>query len=235
MAASRGSCTNSLRRLSSTGLLRRQSRSWHQRSHRREEVRSNTQHSQLITTDDCTIVYHWATVTAGRYGRSCGWFAGWWNCLAWLFGLASTAQIVAAQAVSMYAVQHPDFVTQRWHVFITYLFVVWITGLIVLYLNRALPKIETLGGFTVVSGVLISIIVCAVMPKSNGAPYASTYSIWSDWQNQTGYTSNGFVFMLGMLNGAFSVGTPDVVTHLAEEVPQYVLPGSQPLNRANWP
>ena len=84
-------------------------------------------------------------------------------------------------------------------------------------------KSKTLGGFTVVSGVLISIIVCAVMPKSNGAPYASTYSIWSDWQNQTGYTSNGFVFMLGMLNGAFSVGTPDVVTHLAEEVPQYVL------------
>ena len=122
----------------------------------------------------------------------------------------------------MYAVQHPDFVTQKWHVFVSYLLVTWITGLIVLYLNRALPKIETIGGFTVVSGVFISIIVCAVMPKSNGAAYASTYSVWSDWQNTTGYTNSGFVFLLGMLNGAFSVGTPDIVTHLAEEVPQYV-------------
>lgn len=123
----------------------------------------------------------------------------------------------------MYAIQHPTFVTERWHVFITYLLIVWLTGCIVLYMNRALPKIEILGGFTVVAGVFISIIVCAVMPKSNGVPYASTYSMWSDWQNSTGYSSNGFVFMLGMLNGAYSVGTPDVVTHLAEEVPQYDL------------
>ena len=122
----------------------------------------------------------------------------------------------------MYAVQHPIFVTQRWHVFITYLLITWITGLIVLYMNRALPKIEVISGFTVVAGVFISIIVCAVMPKANGTPYASTYSVWEDWQNSTGYTSSGFVFLLGMLNGAFSVGTPDLVTHLAEEVPQFV-------------
>ena len=168
------------------------------------------------------VVYHWATITAGRYGRSCGWFAGWWNCLAWLFGLASTAQIIAAQTVSMYAVRNPGFVTQRWHVFVSYLLVTWITGFVVLYLNRALPKLETMGGFTIVSGVLITIIVCAVMPKSNGTPYATAYSVWADWENTTGYSSSGFVFLLGMLNGSFSVGTPDIVTHLAEEVPQYV-------------
>jgi len=25
---------------------------------------------------DVEIVYHWASVTAGRHGRICGWFAG---------------------------------------------------------------------------------------------------------------------------------------------------------------
>ena len=169
--------------------------------------------------DTFAIVYHWATITAGKYGRPCGWFAGWWNCFAWLFGLASTAQIVAAQTVSMYALQHPAFTTQKWHVFVSYLIVVFITCLIVLNLNRALPTIETIAGFTVVAGVTITIIVCAVMPEANGAPYASTYSVWSDWENSTGYASDGFVFLLGMLNGAFSVGTPDIITHLAEEVP----------------
>jgi len=34
-------------------------------------------------------VYHWASITAGRYGRFCGWFAGYWNFFAWIFGLAS--------------------------------------------------------------------------------------------------------------------------------------------------
>lgn len=32
-------------------------------------------------------VYHWASITAGpKYGRVCGFFAGWWNFFAWNFG-----------------------------------------------------------------------------------------------------------------------------------------------------
>ena len=120
----------------------------------------------------------------------------------------------------MYAIMHDGFVTQQWHVFVTYIIATWIFVLIVLYLNRALPSIEMIGGFTVVAGVLVTILVCAIMPHVNNQPYASNYSVWGAWQNQTGYTSNGFVFLLGMLNGAYSVGTPDLVTHLAEEVPQ---------------
>ncbi|CAO1598950.1 hypothetical protein XANCAGTX0491_002698 [Xanthoria calcicola] len=164
-------------------------------------------------------VYHWATVTGGPYGRTCGWFAGWWNALAWLFGYASVVQIVSAQAVSMYAVMHDGFVTQQWHVFVTYIIVTWISVSIVLYLNRALPPIEIVAGFFVVAGVFISILVCAIMPHVNQRPYATNFSVWGDWQNQTGYSSSGFAFLAGMLNGAYAVGTPDLVTHLAEEVP----------------
>jgi choline transport protein len=30
-------------------------------------------------------VYHWASITPGpKYGRICGWFAGWWNTFAWI-------------------------------------------------------------------------------------------------------------------------------------------------------
>lgn len=77
-----------------------------------------------------------------------------------------------------------------------------------------------MGGFTVVAGVLITIIVCAVMPYVNSQPYASSSTIWSSWDNETGYSSDGLVFLLGMLNGAYAIGAPDVVTHLAEEVPK---------------
>ncbi|CAG9951314.1 unnamed protein product [Clonostachys rosea f. rosea IK726] len=30
---------------------------------------------------------------------------------------------------------------------------------------------------------------------------------------------DGFVFVAGMLNGAFAMGTPDATVHLAEEIP----------------
>lgn len=40
-------------------------------------------------------VYHWASVTPGpRFGRVVGFFAGWWNYLAWSMGAASMAAIL---------------------------------------------------------------------------------------------------------------------------------------------
>ena len=39
-------------------------------------------------------VYHWATITAGpRWGRICGFFAGWWNYFAWIFGTSALVRL----------------------------------------------------------------------------------------------------------------------------------------------
>ena len=161
-------------------------------------------------------VYHWASITAGKYGRVCGWFAGWWNFFAWIFAYAATTQITAAQVVSMYAVSHPAFVMQRWHVFLAYLIINWMACFCMLYANKILPVLGKGGAFFIIAGVLITIIVCAAMPPV----HATNAFVWREWTNSTGYSSNGFVFLLGMLNGAFGVGTPDIVTHLAEEIPK---------------
>ena len=125
-------------------------------------------------------------------------------------------QIAAAQAVSMYALFHPSFTPQRWHVFVAYLISTWMCAFPVLFANKILPMVNSLAGVLTVTGVLITIIICAIMPHQ----HATNSFIWRDWQNTTGYESNGFVFLLGMLNGAFSIGTPDVCSHLAEEVPK---------------
>lgn len=139
----------------------------------------------------------------------------------------------------MYAVFHPDFVAQQWHVFVSFLVVTWLSFAIVLLANRILPVFESLGGFFTITGVIITIVVCAAMPIVKGVGHASNDFVWRDWVNSTGYSSNGFVFLLGMLNGAYAVGTPDITTHLAEEIPRYVytevrrlLPSSRiPLSR----
>lgn len=60
------------------------------------------------------------------------------------------------------------------------------------------------------------------MPHVNNQPYASNSFVWKDWQNDTGWSSNGFVFCLGMLNAAFAVCAPDIPSHLAEEIPKFV-------------
>ncbi|KAI4286704.1 MAG: hypothetical protein L6R35_004043 [Caloplaca aegaea] len=128
--------------------------------------------------------------------------------------------IVGAQTVSMYAAFHPEFVALQWHVFVSFLVITWLSCAIALFANRLLPLFESLGGFFTIAGVFITIVVCAAMPTVKGTGHASNNFVWSDWVNTTGYSSDGFVFLLGMLNGAFAVGTPDITTHLAEEIPK---------------
>ena len=165
-------------------------------------------------------VYHWASITAGRYGRSCGFFAGWWNFFAWILGGASIAAIIGNLTVQMYATYHPDFVAQRWHVFVAYLIITWSCCCLVLFANSALPAVNNVGLFLILGGVFITIIVCAVMPSmSAGSGHASTAFVWSDWTADLGYP-NGFVFLVGMLNGAYAVGVPDCVSHISEEIPR---------------
>ena len=122
-----------------------------------------------------------------------------------------------------YKLYHPGFAVQQWHVFVSYLAVSWTCCLTVMFAQCALPWISRLGSFFIITGFFISIIVCAVMPSQTGAGYASHSFVWADWSNETGYSSDGFVFLAGMLNGAFAIGAIDCVTHIAEEIPQYAL------------
>lgn len=63
--------------------------------------------------------------------------------------------------------------------------------------------IEKMSIVIVVGGVFVTIMVCALMPSVKGKPYASNEFVWRKWQNETGWTSNGFVFIAGCLNGAY--------------------------------
>lgn len=161
-------------------------------------------------------------MTAGaRYGRICGWFAGWINGLAWTFAVAGNCLMTSSMIVYSYALYHPGFEPQRWHVFISYLIMSWLCCSIVMFAQRILPYISRLGSFFIVTDLIIVILVCAIMPSKNGAGYASNAFVWAEWKNMTGYSSDGFTFLAGMLNGAFAIGAIDCVTHIAEEIPQY--------------
>merc|ERR1711939_753669 len=70
------------------------------------------------------------------------------------------------------------------------------------------------------AGLLLADYGATVMPSVTGNGYATSASVWKEWVNSTGYTSDGFVFLAGMLNGAFAVGTPDITSHMAEEIPR---------------
>ncbi|KAF2235931.1 putative choline transport protein [Viridothelium virens] len=160
-------------------------------------------------------VYHWASITPGpRAGRIIGFFTGALNFFGWIFDLASITYIVAELVVQMYVVYHPDLMIQAWHLYIAYVLIIWLAVVATVFANRFLPYLQHFGLFMVIVGGMITIIVVAAMPKQ----HASHSFVWTDWTNVTGWGS-GVAFLTGVLNGAFTIGTPDSVTHIAEELP----------------
>jgi choline transport protein len=116
--------------------------------------------------------------------------------------------------VQMYFLYHDDLVIEQWHIFIPLVIICWACVALTVFANRLLPYLQSFGLFMVTVGGLITIIVLAAMPKQR----ASNSFVWKDFENQTGW-SNGVAFLTGVLNGAFTIGTVDGVTHLAEELP----------------
>ncbi|KAI1077311.1 putative choline transport protein [Whalleya microplaca] len=166
-------------------------------------------------------VYHWASVTPGRrLGRPLGFFAGYWNSFAYAFGSASLSASAGQAILEMWALTHSDYEFERWHVFVIYLVITWASVALLLFGNRWLPAVNNVFMALGFVGWFVSIVAVAVLPKQGGRPYSSSDFVWREWQNNTGYTKDGLVFVLGMLNGAFNIGTPDCSTHMAEEVPR---------------
>ncbi|KAJ5633656.1 hypothetical protein N7528_001498 [Penicillium herquei] len=64
-------------------------------------------------------------------------------------------------------------------------------------------------------GAWFTLIIClAVLPKS----HSTSSFVWTKYTNSTGWP-DGMSFILGLVAPAFSIGTIDSSTHMAEEVP----------------
>jgi len=148
-------------------------------------------------------VYHWASVTAGSWGRSIGFFCGALNFFGWIFDMASVISIPANVVVEMYANYHPDFVVEAWHSYIVFVAITWLCTAFVIFFNRLIAHLQYVGMALIICGGLVTIIVVASMP----AQHASNSFVWRDFENTTGW-SNGVCFLAGVLNGAFAIGEP---------------------------
>lgn len=146
-------------------------------------------------------VYHWASVTAGTWGRSIGFFCGALNFFGWIFDMASVISIPSNVVVQMYANYHPDYVVEPWHSYIAFIFITWLCTAFVIFCNRFISHLQYVGMALIIVGGLVTIIVVAAMPTQ----HATNRFVWTDFQNTTGW-SNGVCFLAGVLNGAFAIG-----------------------------
>ncbi|KAM0750325.1 choline transport protein [Meredithblackwellia eburnea MCA 4105] len=161
-------------------------------------------------------VYHYAfAIATPRFRRAAGYYAGLLSYGGWIMNSCAIAQIPSNVIIQIWSFHHPDYVSQAWHTYVVYLMITWSSCFLCIFGNRLLPALQNLGLFLVLGGLLITICVLAAMPKV----HATSAFVWKNFVNATGYQSNGVAFLTGVLNGAFVIGTPDSITHMAEELP----------------
>ncbi|CAN6674933.1 choline transport protein [Trichomonascus vanleenenianus] len=167
--------------------------------------------------------YYWTTILAPRrYAPFLAYMCGALSFAGAIFTSASVTVAIATAVVGMYALQHPGFVPQTWQIFVTYQLLNLITFFFNCY-GKALPHIGK--GALYVSLFSFVTISLTVLICSRGH-YQDPSFVFVDFNNNTGWSSAGIAFIVGLINPNWSFSCLDCATHMAEEVaePERIIP-----------
>lgn len=160
--------------------------------------------------------YYWTVKLAPpKYRRFWAYMCG---NLAWfgsVFSSSSTILAVASSIMGMYCLStNPDKAPEKWQVFLTFellnafltLFNIW---------EKPLPYISQWALYTSLSSfviITITVLICA------RGQYQSAKFVFATFNNETGWSSGGIAFIVGLINPAWSFSCLDCATHMAEEI-----------------
>lgn len=159
--------------------------------------------------------YYWASQLAPlRIRRGMSYLLGFISWAGVVVNCASGAIAIPQMVIGMIILRNPDFVFQRWMLFLGY----ELTNIALFSFNlfeRLLPKFSMFGlFFSVASLIIIFVTVLVASPTKQSASF-----VFTDFVNLSGWDSQGVAYLTGMLGANWGFSCLDAVTHMAEEVP----------------
>ncbi|KAI1613406.1 putative amino acid permease [Exophiala viscosa] len=159
--------------------------------------------------------YHFTFMVSSPKTKAAGAFVtGWLSALAWCLTATSGASFTAQIVMAIASFDNPNYVAERWQVYLVFLLITILACAIVCLLPKLLPKLEEFFFWCSILAFLVTSIACVAMNK-NKEP-AST--VFTTYTNQTGW-SDGTSFMIGLGSCMYIFVATDAATHIAEEVP----------------
>jgi amino acid transporter len=109
----------------------------------------------------------------------------------------------------------PDSYTfERWHGTLLYWAILAFAALANIYGSRLLPMIENMTlALHVILFFVILIVMAVVSPMKNTAKF-----VFTDFENQSGWSSDGVAWCIGLLSSCYVLIGYDGATHLSEEM-----------------
>jgi choline transport protein len=109
----------------------------------------------------------------------------------------------------------PTYVPKRWHGTLLYWAVLALALVVNIFGIRILPQVQNLSMVLhVVLFIVLFVIILVVSPTKNSASF-----VFTDFENESGWSNNGVAWCIGMLSSAYVMVGYDGATHLSEEMP----------------
>lgn len=135
--------------------------------------------------------------------------------MAWTFALSGVAQFFGTLLPGFIVLCNPAYVPQLWHSYLFYVAVLTLALGLNTYGYRFLPKIAIFLVVWINLGALF--IFISLLAR---APKAPVRQVFVDVENNTGWSSNGLVFLLSFITGTTAINSFDGAAHMTSEIPQ---------------
>ncbi|EED16048.1 amino acid transporter, putative [Talaromyces stipitatus ATCC 10500] len=161
-------------------------------------------------------VFWTAALSPPEWARFLSYWNGASTTLGWVFANAGTYVFAAQIFLGAIMVRFPDYVAKSYQVFL----IAVACGVIGILLNTLLFKIYPAVSKFMVWFINAGTIFIFVALLTRTTPKASARQVFIDVVNETGWSSNGLVFLLGFLPGSVAIACFDTAAHMAEEMDQ---------------
>ncbi|TNY20572.1 amino acid/polyamine transporter I [Rhodotorula diobovata] len=150
-----------------------------------------------------------------RWAPFLSFWTGWMNIAGGWALIAAGAYILADGILALAMAYHPTYAVQSWHLVLVYILALVVFFVVNLFIVRVLDSMTK--GFAVVNlssvaATIIALAACAPVKQSPSFVFTS-----AGWLNETGWSSRGFVFLLGLLQSGFVFVGIEASAHLCEE------------------
>ncbi|KAM0750460.1 amino acid transporter [Meredithblackwellia eburnea MCA 4105] len=162
--------------------------------------------------------YHWSCFLAPpRHKRVASFLNGFVNIAAWQTFVASILMIFAQVTIGIATIKNPSLEIKPWHYFVLYQVGNIICTLFNWYGIHKAPFLYQFGLFFTL-GLFIMTFFSLLCGPGAIHSHASSNFVWKTFANEVGWSSNGVVFITGLVNVNYAYSGFDGAIHLAEDL-----------------
>ncbi|KAJ5618749.1 hypothetical protein N7510_002733 [Penicillium lagena] len=161
--------------------------------------------------------YYWSFMVASdKYKPFTSFLNGWVSILGWWLGAASVANFIASMIFEIILAWYPGFKSYHWQQYLIYVALTWLAVAFNIFASRWIPLFNKLIFVLAVITLSATMLTLFIVSRNK---HASASFIFTDTTSRTGWSSDGFAFLLAISNSVYSFLGSDCGAHLCEEIP----------------